>query len=58
MAGEETSQTLFFLEFPFYLREAHLKLVLLTAKVGSLLLPEVVRLDDVRRVDRASKVVL
>ena len=29
MAGEETSQTLFILEFPFHLWEAHLKLVLL-----------------------------
>ena len=58
MAREETSQTLFILEFPFHLQEAHLKLVLLTAKVGSLLLPEVVGLDDVGRVDAVAEVVL
>ena len=36
----------------------HLKLVLLAAEVGALLLPECVRLDDVRRVDRTSEMVL
>ena len=36
----------------------HLKLILLTAEVCSLLLPEVVRLDNVRRVDGIAKVVL
>ena len=38
--------------------DPHLKLVLLAAKVGALLLPEVVGLDDVRRVDGIAKVVL
>ena len=42
---------------PRYLK-AHLKLVLLAAKVGPLLLPKVVRLDDVRRVDNVPKMVL
>ena len=37
---------------------SHLELVLLAAQVGSLLLPEVVRLDDVRRVDCVPKMVL
>lgn len=39
-------------------RKTHLELVLLAAKVGSLLLPKVVRLDDVRRVDCVPKMVL
>ena len=38
--------------------DPHLKLVLLAAKVGALLLPEVVWLDDVRSVDGIAKVVL
>ena len=36
----------------------YLKLVLLTADVGALLLPEVVRLDDEGGVDHAGEVVL
>lgn len=36
----------------------HLEFILLTAEVGSLLLPEVVGLDDVRRVDAVAEVVL
>ena len=36
----------------------HLKLILLTAEVCSLLLPEVVRLDDVGGVDAGAEVVL
>ena len=36
----------------------HLKLVLLAAQVGPLLLPEVVRLDDMGGVDGVTKMVL
>ena len=36
----------------------HLEFILLTAEVSSLLLPEVVRLDDVGRVDAVAEVVL
>ena len=36
----------------------HLEFILLTAEVGSLFLPEVVRLDDVGRVDAVAEVVL
>ena len=36
----------------------YLKLVLLAAEIGSLLLPKVVRLDDQSRVDAVRKVVL
>ena len=36
----------------------HLKLVLLAAQVGALLLPEVVRLDDMGGVDGVTKMVL
>ena len=36
----------------------HLKLILLTAEVCSLLLPEVVRLDDVGGVDAGAEIVL
>ena len=40
------------------MKSTHLEFILLTAEVGSLLLPEVVGLDDVRRVDGIAKVVL
>ena len=43
-------------EFPT--RISYLKLVLLAAEIGSLLLPEVVRLDDVRGVHGVTEVVL
>ena len=43
-------------EFPT--RISYLKLVLLAAEIGSLLLPEVVRLDDVGGVDTVAEVVL
>ena len=39
-------------------RNTHLEFILLTAEVGSLLLPEVVWLDDVGRVDAVAEVVL
>ena len=40
------------------MKSTHLEFILLTAEVGSLLLPEVVRLDDVGRVDAVAEVVL
>ena len=42
----------------FPTRISYLKLVLLTPKIGSLLLPEVVGFDDVSRVDGVAEVVL
>ena len=39
-------------------RSTHLEFILLTAEVGSLLLPEIVRLDDVGCVDAVAEVVL
>ena len=40
------------------MKSTHLEFILLTAEVGSLLLPEVVGLDDVGRVDAVAEVVL
>ena len=42
----------------FRVRISYLKLVLLTAQIGSLFLPEVVGFDDVGRVDGVAEVVL